>query len=257
MRRLFALVVGAGLVLAALPVRAGNTPPAMPQMAGWFERAVAQFEAEAASDISMAPDVLSALAREWRSFDSTGSAAWVPIDIGWVALATIAALLVERLAAGLAAIRPRRRIARRSEGPHLVDLLGLIAADIGGLAAFYGIFAAAERHLLPAVGVTRVLAMFSANVLIRWRFVAVINRAILRPGDPAARLIDMPIARRAGSPVSVGLHPGDHRAGRLRPLRADGRGQRRAARDRPDRRALVCGIYACHRLPRARARPRR
>ena len=191
MRRLFALVVGAGLVLAALPVRAANTPPAMPQMAGWFERAVAQFEAEAASDISMAPDVLSALAREWRSFDSAGSAAWVPIDIGWVALATIAALLVERLAVGLAAIRPRRRIARRSEGPHLVDLLGLIAADIGGLAAFYGIFAAAERHLLPAVGVTRVLAMFSANVLIRWRVVAVINRAILRPGDPAARLIDI------------------------------------------------------------------
>src|SRR6185437_5456648 len=104
-------------------------------------------------------------------------------------LATIAALLVERLAAGLAAIRPRRRIARRSEGPHLVDLLGLIAADIGGLAAFYGIFAAAERHLLPAVGVTRVLAMFSANVLIRWRVVAVINRAILRPGDTAARAL--------------------------------------------------------------------
>jgi small-conductance mechanosensitive channel len=191
MRCLFALIVALGLLLAAGGVHAADAPAAMPQMAGWFERMISQLEAEAASDVSMAPDVWSALGREWRSFDRDGSAAAVFLDVGWVALATIAALIVAGAVMRLAGRRPRRRIAARTDGPHLVDLLGLIAADLAGLAAFYGVFSMLQRHVLPIVGVTQVLAFFAANVLIRWRVVAVINNAILRPSDSAARLIDI------------------------------------------------------------------
>jgi moderate conductance mechanosensitive channel len=182
------LLVGAA---SAHDAAASAGPAAMPQMTGWFERIADQLESEAASDVSMAPDVWSAVSREWRSFDHNGSAGWVPVDIAWVALAAIAALIVERLAANGASRRPRRRIAGRGGGPHLVDLLGLIAADIAGLAAFYGIFVAAHRHFLPAVGVTPLLAMFAANILIRWRVAVLVLRAVLRPADPAARLIEI------------------------------------------------------------------
>ena len=191
MRRLFALIVGVTLLLAAGGSRAADPPAAMPQMTGWFERMISQLEAEAASDVSMAPDVWSALGREWRSFDRDGSAAGVVVDIGWVALATLAALIVASAVTRLARRRPRRRIAARADGPHLVDLFRLIASDLAGLAVFYGIFAAAQRHVLPMVGVTPVLAFFAANVLIRWRVIVVIIQAILRPSDPAARLIDI------------------------------------------------------------------
>ena len=67
MRLLIALV-------AVLMVAAGSAPAANaaaappPQMSGWFEQAIGQFETEAMSDVSMAPDVSSALSREWRSF---------------------------------------------------------------------------------------------------------------------------------------------------------------------------------------------
>ena len=159
-------------------------------MTGWFERIAGQLENEASSDVSMAPDVWSAVNREWRSFDRDGSASWVLVDIAWVAVATIVALIVERLAAYAASRRARRRIARREDGPRLVDLLGLIAADLSGLAAFYGVFAAARLHFLPIVGVTPLLAMFAANILIRWRVSVMVLRTVLRPADPEARLIE-------------------------------------------------------------------
>jgi len=191
MRRLFALIVGVGLLVAAGVARADDAPAAMPQMAGWFEHMVSQLEAEASSDVSMAPDVWSALGREWRSFDHDGSAAWVLIDIGWVALAAAVALLIGNAVTRIARRRPRRRIASRTEGPHLVDLFRLIVCDLAGLAVFYALFSAAQRHVLPLLGVTEVLAFFAANVLIRWRVFVVINQTILRPSDPAARLIDI------------------------------------------------------------------
>jgi small-conductance mechanosensitive channel len=198
MRRLFALIVGAGLLLAGGGVRAADTPAAMPQMTGWFERMINQLEAEAVSDVSMAPDVWSALSREWRSFDREGSATGVFVDIGWVALAAAVALITGNLVTRLARRRPRRRIAARADGPHLVDLFRLIASDLAGLAVFYAVFSAMQRHVLPQVGVTEVLAFFAANVLIRWRVFVVINQTILRPSDPAARLIDISDAE-AGS----------------------------------------------------------
>ena len=193
-RLLFALI--AALLLSGGAARAHDAaapagPAAMPQMTGWFERIVDQLEAEASSDVSMAPDVWSAVRREWRSFDHDGSAGWVLVDIAWVALAAIVALIVERLAANGVGRRARRRIARREDGPYLVDLLGLVAADLLGLAAFYGIFVAAQRHVLPAVGVTPLLTMFAANILIRWRVAVLVLRAILRPADPGARLIEI------------------------------------------------------------------
>lgn len=195
-RLLIALVAAAVLLLSGGTLRAHDAaapagPAAMPQMTGWFERVLDQLEAEATSDVSMAPDVWSAVNREWRTFDRNGSAGWVLVDIAWVALAAIVALVVERLAANGASRRARRRIARREDGPHLVDLLGLIAADLLGLAAFYGVFSAAHRHFLPAVGVTPVLAMFAANILIRWRVAVMVLRTVLRPADPDARLIEI------------------------------------------------------------------
>lgn len=191
MRLLIAIVVA--VLLATAPARADDAASAMPQMKmnGWFERAVAQFEAEASSDIAMAPDVWSALGREWRSFDRAGSAGGVVVDIGWVALATIVALFAERLIARLVGRRPRRRIRRRTEGPRLLDLLGLVGADIAGLAGFYTVFAAAQRHAFPATGMSLALSLFSAAVLVRWRVTVLVIRAILRPADAAARLIEI------------------------------------------------------------------
>jgi moderate conductance mechanosensitive channel len=191
MRRLFALIVGLGLLLASGGVRAADAPAAMPQMTGWFERTINQLEAEAASDISMAPDVWSALAREWRSFDRDGSASWVLVDLAWVAAAALVALLVERLVIYLAGWRLRRRMRAREEGPRLAEMLGLVAADLAGLVAFYAAFTTLQRRFLPGVGVTEVLSLFSANVLIRWRGAAVVVRAILRPADPVARLVEI------------------------------------------------------------------
>src|SRR6185437_1300019 len=121
-----------------------------------------------------------------------GSAPGALYDVGWVALTTIAGLLVERLGARLAARRARRRVASRTDGPSLFDLSQLIFADLIGVAVFYGVFTTAQRHLLPMVGITAALSFFAANVLIRWRVVVVVIRAILRPNDPAARLIDIP-----------------------------------------------------------------
>jgi moderate conductance mechanosensitive channel len=191
MSRLLLALAAALTLLAGAASAHDAAAPAPPQMTGWFERIADQLENEATSDVSMAPDVWSAVSREWRSFDHSGSAGWVPVDIGWVALATIAALIVERLAAYVASRRARRRIARREDGPRLVDLLGLIAADLSGLAAFYGIFTAARLHFLPIVGVTPLLAMFAANMLIRWRVAVLVLRAVLRPADPEARLIEI------------------------------------------------------------------
>ncbi|HEX3883880.1 MAG TPA: mechanosensitive ion channel domain-containing protein [Stellaceae bacterium] len=191
MRRLFGLIVATLLLLSAGAASAADAPAGAPQMVGWFERTIGQLEAEAASDVSMAPDVWSALDREWRSFDRNGSAPRVILDIGWVALATIVALLAEGLAARLVALRPRRRMASRTAGPRLFDLFRLIVADLIGLAAFYGVFTVAQRHLLPTVGITPALSMFAANVLVRWRVVAVIIGAIMRPNDPPARLVEI------------------------------------------------------------------
>ncbi|HVH77822.1 MAG TPA: hypothetical protein VM782_00405, partial [Stellaceae bacterium] len=190
MRLLLALI--AALLICGGSAHAAEAPaPAPPAMSGWFDQILGRFEAEAASDISMAPDVWTALGREWRSFDADGSAVGVLGDIAWVAAAALAAWIVETLAAAVLSRRPRRRMHGRANGASLGDVLALLACDIAGLAGFILVFHTAAHHFLPRVGVTPVLAMFCAAVLVRWRVAALILRAVLRPHEPAARLVEL------------------------------------------------------------------
>jgi small-conductance mechanosensitive channel len=165
-----------------------STPP---QMSGWLEKAVGQIEAEAADDFAALSDIPEALSREWRSFDHNGSALGTLAGIGWVALATLAGLGVERGVAQALSRRARRRMEIGEDGPTLVGLIALLVCDLIGLAAFLAVFATARRHFFPVVGVTDALAGFATAVLLRWRIVAVIVGAILRPGEPVARLIEI------------------------------------------------------------------
>jgi moderate conductance mechanosensitive channel len=188
MRLLIALVVA--LVTAIGVARAADMPPA-DRSASWSEQAMTRIEAEAVGDVMAIPAIPEAVSREWRSFDRNGSASGVLADLGWVTLAAIAALLAERAAARALARRPRRRMRVRGSGPNLTDMGLLLACDLIGLAVFLMVFAAARRHWLPLAGVTEALAIFAANVLIRWRIVALVLRAILRPHEPVARLIEV------------------------------------------------------------------
>ncbi|HEX6442963.1 MAG TPA: mechanosensitive ion channel domain-containing protein [Stellaceae bacterium] len=167
--------------------------------AGWLERIIVQLENEAVSDFSMLPDTPAALEREWRSFDRNGSALGALINVGWVALAALIAFLAERCASrGLS--RPLRQAIRaRPEGPSLSQLLLLLLCDVAGVLAFAGIFVF-SRHTLMNLGVTVALILLSANVLIRWRIATLVVQLVLRPSQPATRLIDIPDdeARRLG-----------------------------------------------------------
>jgi small-conductance mechanosensitive channel len=189
MRLWIALV--AALMVAVGSASAADAPAApQPQMSGWFEQLIGQFEAEAMSDVSMAPDVSSALSREWRSLGHDGSASGTMIDFGWVALTALVALLAEAGATRMLSRRPLRRMTA-SGAPTLFGLLSLVACDLAGVAVFFVVFTAACRHFLPAVGVTDVLAMLASAVLIRWRVAALVFRGILRPGQTIARLIEI------------------------------------------------------------------
>jgi len=155
MRLLIALVVV--LMVAVGSATAADAPAAPPpQMSGWFEQAIGQFETEAMSDVSMAPDVSSALSREWRSFDRDGSASGTLVDFGWVALAALVALVAETATIRLLSRRPLRRMTV-SGGTTLLGLVSLVACDLAGLAVFFVVFTTARRHFLPAVGITDIL----------------------------------------------------------------------------------------------------
>ncbi|HWD60398.1 MAG TPA: mechanosensitive ion channel domain-containing protein [Stellaceae bacterium] len=190
MKRLLIALIAA-LTMLAGPARA-DAPDGMPQMSGWIEQSVARFEAEATSDVMMAPDVFSAIGREWRSLDRNGSAAGVLADLAWVAVAALIALAAEGAIIRVLSRRARHRIRTRETSARLVDVLGLVASDIAGLAGFVLVFhLLTHRFLLPA-GITASLAMFASAVLVRWRIMSLILRAILRPHDAAARLIELP-----------------------------------------------------------------
>ena len=191
MRLMFAVVIALAIA-AAGAARAADTGDVPPQMSGWVEKSIAQVEAEATDDIAMTPSIPGAIAREWRSFDRDGSARGVLSDLAWVALAAVVALLAEAGVARALSRRPRRRIDVREGGARLIDVLVLLACDAAGLAIFVVAFDAARQHFLPTVGVTAGLGLFAANVLVRWRAVSLIARAILRPHEPAIRLIDLP-----------------------------------------------------------------
>ena len=200
-RPLLVLTAVAWFGVAAPPVRAADPPPPDPaptmggQMsmssAGWLERLVVQLENEAKDDLKMLPDTPSALEREWRSFDRQGSAFGALINLLWVALAALVALCAERLVARGLSRRVRGHLRSQAEGPTLARLLLLALCDAAGLAVFAGIFVY-SRHWLMIAGATINLVLLSADVLIGWRLAALAVRALLRPSEPVARLIEVP-----------------------------------------------------------------
>jgi len=186
------------LLFPAAPARAAEAPaappPAMDNMMssqGWLQEIVLKLEDEAVDDIAMLPETPGALAREWRSFDRQGTALGALVNLGWVALAACLALLAQGLARRALSIRPRRLLRLRPEEPSLGLLLRLLLCDLAGLGVFSGVFIY-SRHWLMNAGVAASLIIFSANVLIRWRVWAMTIGIVLRPDEPAARLIGLP-----------------------------------------------------------------
>jgi moderate conductance mechanosensitive channel len=188
-RLLMALVVT--LLMLAGGARAADTAPARGGAMPMTDMALARIEAEIVTDAQAIPEIPGAVSREWRSFDRNGSALDVLPDLGWVALAALLALFAER--GTLRALGRRRcdRMRLRERGPTIVDMSILLACDLIGLAVFMMVFTAMRRHWLPAAGVTDALTMLASNILVSWRIVAVVLRAILRPNEPVARLIEM------------------------------------------------------------------
>ena len=172
----------------ALAEEAAGAPST--KSAGWVEHLVMQLEKEAVSDIGMLPATPSALSREWRSFDSAGSANGALVDVGWVAFAALIAVGAERLVGRSLGRGVRRRMRSRAEGPTLPQLLWLLVCDVAGIAVLAAIFIY-SRHWLLDVGATLALVLVAANTLIRWRFAAAVIRIILRPDEPTARLIGL------------------------------------------------------------------
>ncbi|HTV89550.1 MAG TPA: mechanosensitive ion channel domain-containing protein [Stellaceae bacterium] len=190
---LCAAVIASASAAATAAFAATAAAPAMDNAmssSGWMQQTFIQMEDEATSDVAMLPDTPSAIVREWRTFDSNGSALGALVNVGWVALLTCLALVAETAAARGMTRKLRRRLRVRPEGPSVTDLLRLALCDVVGLAVFIGVFVHG-RHWLTAAGVPVALIVLASNVLIRWRFAAVFVSVILRPGDPAARLIEL------------------------------------------------------------------
>ena len=192
------LVLFLCLLLSVAPARSAGapaaTPPAMDNMMssqGWLQQIVIKLEDEAVDDIHMLPETPGALAREWRSFDRQGSAVGALVNFGWVAIAACLAVLAQSLVRRILSIRVRRLLRLRPEEPNLGLLLQLLLCDLAGLGVFSGLFIY-SRHWLMNAGVAVSLIIFSANVLIRWRIWTMTIGIVLRPDEPAARLIDLP-----------------------------------------------------------------
>jgi hypothetical protein len=186
------------LLLSVAPARGAEasaaTPPTMDNMMssqGWLQQIVLKLEDEAVNDVHMLPETPDALAREWRSFDRQGSALGTLVNLGWVVLAACLALLAQSLARRAPSIRTRRLLRLRPDEPSLGLLLQLLLCDLVGLGVFSGLFIY-SRHWLMNAGVAVSLIIFSSNVLIRWRIWTMTIGIVLRPDEPAARLIDLP-----------------------------------------------------------------
>jgi moderate conductance mechanosensitive channel len=190
MQRLLIAVIIALPMLAGV-ARADDTAPTGGHSMPMSDMALVRIENEIVSDAQAVPAIPEAVDREWRSFDRAGSAPGVLVDLAWVALAAFVALLAERGTVRSLGRRRRQRMQAGQNGPTLTDMAVLLACDLAGLAVFIAVFTAARRHLLPVVGVTNALAMFSNIVLINWRVTALVLRAILRPELAVARLIEV------------------------------------------------------------------
>ncbi len=184
--------LAAAVILLTLWGRAGaaETPAAEPGP-GWLEKAIAQMEAEIVADAAAVSDIPEAFSREWRSFDREGSASRVLVDIGWIVIATLVALSAER-ASVRALSKPLRRKMRETGEPGLLGLVGLLACDLVGLAVFLALYTVAKRHVLVNTSISPGLHSLAIDVLVRWRVIALIFRTVLRPREPAARLIEVP-----------------------------------------------------------------
>jgi moderate conductance mechanosensitive channel len=195
MKRLLIAVILAVPMLAG-GARAADTAPAeagpmsmssMPMS----DMALVRIENEIIGDARAVPAIPEAVVREWRSFDRDGSALGVLGDLGWIALAAVVALFAERGTVARLARQPRRRMQARETGPTLIDMAALLLCDLVGLAVFVLVFTAARRHGLPRAGVTDAFAMLAMAVLLRWRIFTLVVRAILRPRDSVARLVEV------------------------------------------------------------------
>jgi small-conductance mechanosensitive channel len=192
------LVLFLCLLLSVVPAKGAEapaaTPPAMDNMMssqGWLQQIVIRLEDEAINDVRMLPETPSALAREWRSFDRQGSAVGALVNLGWVAITACLALLAQTFTRRALSIRTRRLLRMRPKEPSLGLLLRLLLCDLVALGVFSGVFIY-SRHWLMSAGVAASLIVFSANVLIRWRVWTMTIGIVLRPDEPAARLIDLP-----------------------------------------------------------------
>jgi moderate conductance mechanosensitive channel len=191
MRLRFAVFV-AGVLLAVFgSAHAAATAPVPPRTAFWVEQAITQIEAEVEADFAALPLIPGALDREWRSLDRAGSALGTLADLGWIALAALVSLVAEKATGRLMRRRLVRRMRQSETGPGMVALLGLVACDLGRLAVFLAVFSLLRHHLLVAAGVTTGFAILAFQVLLRWRVVALIVGAVLRPAEPEARLIEI------------------------------------------------------------------
>lgn len=184
--------LAAAVILLALLGRAGAAETSAAEPApGWQEKAIAQIEAEIVADGAAVSSIPEALSREWRSFDREGSGARVLLDIGWILIAALVALAAERGAArGLS--KGLRRKMRETGEPGLLGLVGMLASDLAGLAVFMALYTVAKRHVLVHTSISPGLDSLAMDVLVRWRVIVLIFRAVLRPGEPAARLIQIP-----------------------------------------------------------------
>jgi small-conductance mechanosensitive channel len=199
-RRVVWLAILACLLAPAVAGRTAETPAAPPpaataptgdmSSAGWLERIAMKLETEAMSDVSMLPDTPAALAREWRSFDKNGSAVGALINLGWIVLAALVALLAQRAVARGLSRGVRRTMRSRPGGPTLTGLFMLLVCDGLGLAVFGAVFVY-SRHWLMALGATLAIVLFAAHVLIRWRIAVLVVGAVLRPNEQVARLIEL------------------------------------------------------------------
>jgi moderate conductance mechanosensitive channel len=176
---------------AEAPAPAPRAIDKMMSAQGWLQQIVIKLEDEAINDFRMLPEIPGALAREWRSFDRQGSALGALVNVGWIALAAGLALLAQIVVRQALSVHVRRLLRMQPQEPTFGMLLQLLLCDLAGLGVFSGAFIY-SRHWLTDAGVAVSLIILSANVLIRWRIWALIISIVLRPDEPAARLIDLP-----------------------------------------------------------------
>src|SRR3954452_5525988 len=115
--------------------------------ASWLAIIAMKLENEAMSDLKMLPDAPSALEREWRSFDSNGSALGALANVGWVALMACVCVAAERGVEKVWSRRARRRMRMQANGPSFACLMTALVCDAACVLVFVALFVYG-RHAL-------------------------------------------------------------------------------------------------------------